>query len=214
VPERAEQLGFHWAFPALRDALLDVVDTRDVTIERLAPGPLAADASAYWAQRPPRYFLRSSVALDAPLDAVFAFFSRPENLGAMTPADMSFQILGPVGPMHNGAVIDYRIRLGAVPLRWRTIIERVRPPGLFVDAQLRGPYRSWWHEHRFRAEGNRTVMEDRVYYALPFGRLGRLAHALFVAASLRRIFSFRKHAVRLRFGVPPPRELAAGHGVS
>jgi len=52
LPERAEQLGFHWAFPALRDALVDVVDTRDVTIEGLAPGPLAADASAYWAKRP------------------------------------------------------------------------------------------------------------------------------------------------------------------
>jgi hypothetical protein len=46
-------------------------------------------------------------------------------------------------------------------------------------------------------------MEDRVYYALPLGWLGRLAHALFVSRTLRAIFGFRGHAVRLRFGSVP-----------
>lgn len=68
----------------------------------------------------------------------------------------------------------------------------------FVDAQLRGPYRAWWHEHRFSAEGSRTIMEDVVHYALPLGELGRVAHP-FVRATLRRIFAFRSHAIRARF---------------
>ena len=49
-------------------------------------------------------------------------------------------------------------------------------------------------------------MEDRVYYALPFGWLGRLAHRLFVSRTLRAIFGYRGHAVRLRFGVVPSGE--------
>ena len=55
-------------------------------------------------------------------------------------------------------------------------------------------------EHRFRASGDRTVMEDIVYYAPPFGLLGALANRLVVAAQLRRIFGFRTAAIRQRFG--------------
>ncbi len=204
VPERAEMLGFHWAFPELPAALADLVGVPGVAIEPLPPGPLEeAKPASYLQRRPPHYLLRATAKLDAPLDEVFAFFSRPENLGSMTPAGMAFRILGDVGPMQAGASIDYRIRLGALPLRWQTTIERFSPSSLFIDSQARGPYSSWWHEHRFRAEGDHTVMEDRVYYALPFGWLGRIAHAAIVSRTLRAIFGFRAHAVRLRFGSVP-----------
>ncbi len=202
VPERAEQLGFHWSFPELPTALADVIAAPGVTIEALGQGPLAVtEPTPYLLGRPPSYVLRASVELTAPIEEVFAFFSRPENLGAMTPANLEFVMLDPVASVAAGARIDYRIRLGALPLRWRTTIERFRPPHLFIDSQTRGPYRSWWHEHRFRAEGRHTLMEDRVYYALPFGFLGRLVHRWFVVRALQRIFGFRSDAVRLRFGV-------------
>ena len=70
----------------------------------------------------------------------------------------------------------------------------------FVDAQHLGPYRAWWHEHRFRREGDRTVMEDVVYYAPPFGRLGAIVNRLVVAGQLRRIFGYRAAMIRHRFG--------------
>jgi len=38
LPKKAERLGFRWAFPALRHALADVVDTRDGTLEPLVAG--------------------------------------------------------------------------------------------------------------------------------------------------------------------------------
>jgi len=109
-------------------------------------------------------------------------------------------MLGTPPAMQTGARIDYRIRVGALPLRWRTTIERHQPPHTFVDSQARGPYRSWWHEHRFVEKSGRTLMEDHVYYALPLGWLGRVVHALFVSRTLRGIFAFRTQAVRLRFG--------------
>ena len=93
-----------------------------------------------------------------------------------------------------------------VPARWRTVIETWTPPQVggdgaqFVDAQHRGPYRAWWHEHRFRREGDRTVMEDVVFYAPPFGVLGAIANRLVVAGQLRRIFGYRAAMIRQRFG--------------
>jgi ligand-binding SRPBCC domain-containing protein len=165
-----------------------------------APSPVRS--SAYLDARRPRRLLRARTVVEAPIEEVFAFFSRPENLGAMTPGEMSFEILGEPGSIEEGSVIDYRIRVGPTRLRWRTRIEAWTPGSLFVDAQQRGPYRAWWHEHHFEAEGGRTVMEDRVFYALPLGPLGWIAHRLFVAPTLRAIFAFRADAIRLRFRAP------------
>jgi ligand-binding SRPBCC domain-containing protein len=132
---------------------------------------------------------------------VFPFFERPENLGPLTPPQLSFDIQGKLPEhMRAGAVIRYRIRLGPVPMGWETRILRHDHRKGFVDAQTRGPYRSWYHEHHFEAVGNRTRMIDEVHYSAPFGPIGRIANWLFVAPQLRRIFAFRSRAIRTRFG--------------
>jgi ligand-binding SRPBCC domain-containing protein len=98
--------------------------------------------------------------------------------------------------MRTGTLIDYRLRLHGVPVRWRTRIEAWEPPERFVDVQVRGPYALWEHTHTFEPDGaHAVVIRDRVRYALPFGPLGRLAHALFVRRDLERIFDHRRRAV-------------------
>src|SRR5262249_44903398 len=102
--------------------------------------------------------------------------------------------------MSVGSTMDVRLRAFRFPMRWSTRIEDFRPGYRFIDAQLRGPYRAWWHEHVFRPEpGERTLMEDRVFYSLPLGILGRVINRLVVGPSLRRIFGFRRDAVHMRF---------------
>lgn len=128
-----------------------------------------------------------------PRAEVFAFFEDARNLELLTPKFLRFAIVteGPI-PMHEGTLIDYRIALFGVPLRWRTRIEQYEPPARFVDSQLRGPYRSWRHTHELVEDGpNATRMLDRVEYELPLGPLGTLAHALFVRRTLEQIFDYR-----------------------
>ena len=79
------------------------------------------------------------------------------------------------------------------------MIEVWQPPRLFADYQEQGPYRCWWHEHHFEPDGASTLMEDRVYFAPPFGIVGGAASHLFVMPALRRIFRFRGQAMQLRF---------------
>jgi ligand-binding SRPBCC domain-containing protein len=98
------------------------------------------------------------------------------------------------------ATIEYRLRVGPIPIAWRSRIVGWRPGSRFIDLQEKGPYRSWWHEHSFQARGGSTVMEDRVRYAPPLGVLGRLANRFFIAPTLRRIFQYRADVIRLRFG--------------
>jgi uncharacterized protein (TIGR01777 family) len=188
-PVALQQLGFSFAFPALTGALTDILGGTDVTIVPLSSASGEAG-----------YELRTKTLIAAPLEETFAFFSKAANLGLITPAAMQFRIEGQAPAMTEGAAIDYRLRVGPVPIRWRTRITTWEPGRRFVDLQESGPYRVWRHEHTFRAEGNRTVMEDRVQYAPPFGPLGRLAHALFIGPALKQIFRYRGDVIRLRFG--------------
>jgi ligand-binding SRPBCC domain-containing protein len=134
-------------------------------------------------------------------DAVFGFFADALNLEAITPPWLSFRVVTP-GPvrMGPGTLIEYRLRLHGIPIRWLTRIEVWEPGRRFVDVQVRGPYRAWEHTHAFEPHEQGTLVRDTVRYALPLGPLGRLAHAAFVRRDLERIFEFRREEVARRLG--------------
>jgi ligand-binding SRPBCC domain-containing protein len=147
------------------------------------------------------HLLEREQLVPRPVDEVFAFFAQARNLERITPPWLGFEVLtsGSV-EMRSGTLIEYRLRVHAVPVRWISRIEEWDSGRLFVDRQLRGPYRLWHHRHEFAACADGTVVRDRVRYALPLGRLGELAHAAFVRRDLERIFDFRRAAVAQLLG--------------
>ena len=135
--------------------------------------------------------------LPLPLDQVFTFFSRAENLELITPPWLKFKILSvDPSPVRSGTAIKYRLRLrGIIPLYWTTEITLWEPPHHFVDVQRSGPYKQWIHEHRFVEENGGTRIIDEVNYELPFGPLGDLVHALYVRRDVAHIFAYRKRVI-------------------
>jgi ligand-binding SRPBCC domain-containing protein len=151
------------------------------------------------------HVLERSQRLELPAAEAFAFYADARNLEAITPPWLGFRVVtaNPV-EMRAGTLIDYRLRLHGVPIRWHTRIEVWEPPRRFVDVQLRGPYARWEHTHAFEPDGDAAVViRDRVRYALPLGPLGALAHALFVRRDLERIFDYRRDAVTARLAQRP-----------
>lgn len=140
--------------------------------------------------------LRTESILPLPRERVFAFFAAAENLERITPPELRFRIVTPLPiAMREGALIEYRLRLGGVPFGWTTRIAAWEPSHRFVDTQLRGPYAVWEHTHEFDDVEGGTRMRDRVRYRLPFGVLGRLGHPI-VRWQVERIFAYRERAVR------------------
>lgn len=136
--------------------------------------------------------LERSQRLERPVAEVFAFFADAANLEAITPRFLRFRVLTPAPiQMRAGTRIDYALSLFGVRLRWVTRITVWEPEVRFVDEQESGPYARWRHTHFFVPEGSGTIMSDVVEYALPFGPLGSLAHALFIRRTLGRIFDHR-----------------------
>jgi len=146
-----------------------------------------------------RHTLTTSMRLPLPRQEVFAFFAEAANLERITPPELRVEIVTPQ-PLHlvEGTLIDYQLRLFGVPLRWQSHMIRWDPPGTFVDAQRRGPYKSWIHTHRFREAEGETIIEDAVEYYLPYWPLGELVYPL-VRRQLHRIFRYRQQAIRAYF---------------
>jgi ligand-binding SRPBCC domain-containing protein len=144
----------------------------------------------------PREF-RAELWLPRPPAEVFPFFASAANLDALTPPWLHFHIVTPPPvEMREGTLIDYRLRVRGLPLRWRTRIAVWQHPHRFVDEQIRGPYRQWIHEHTFEARDGGTLARDHVRYAVP---LDVLLHRFFVRPDVETIFAFRAQALKQRF---------------
>jgi ligand-binding SRPBCC domain-containing protein len=141
----------------------------------------------------------TEVWLPRPREEVFAFFSDAANLDAITPPWVKFRTITP-GPieMRVGTVIDHRLKIHGVPIRWRSKITAWEPPARFVDEQVRGPYRVWIHEHLFEERDVGTLVRDHVRYAAPFDFL---TDRFFVRPDVERIFHYRTECLKRRF--PP-----------
>lgn len=129
------------------------------------------------------------------IEQIYDFFSRADNLEKVTPPSLRFQILTPLPiQMGKGTIIDYRLKLYGIPLKWKTEIILWEPPYRFVDKQIKGPYKLWVHEHRFVEDGSGTIMRDHVDYAVPGGLLEPLIYRLYVKKDVQKIFDYRTDA--------------------
>ncbi len=127
-----------------------------------------------------------------PIEEVFDFFSKAENLNKLTPPELYFKIITPLPiTMKVGTLIDYQLKLTGIPFKWKTKITKWDPPFVFEDTQLKGPYNTWIHEHRFESVGNGTKMTDYLQYRSPGGFLEFIPHHLFVKAKVEEIFRYR-----------------------
>ena len=137
---------------------------------------------------------RSEQWLPVAREQLFLFFADAGNLQELTPPWLRFQIVTsqPIA-MDVGTLIDYRLTVRGLPLRWRSKITTWEPPVRFVDEQVRGPFRRWIHEHRFEPRDGGTLAIDHVRYAVPGGPL---INWLLVRHDVARIFAHRTEKLR------------------
>ncbi|RZS66208.1 hypothetical protein EV187_1927 [Agromyces ramosus] len=118
-------------------------------------------------------------SLDIDVHAASMARSRERAIGGVTS-----------GSIGLGEEVTWRAWHFGVPIRMTSRITELEAPHWFVDEQVRGPFRSFRHEHAFVADGNGTLMIDHVVFEAPLGGLGRAAEA-FIGPHLVRLIERR-----------------------
>jgi ligand-binding SRPBCC domain-containing protein len=146
------------------------------------------------------FVLHAEQRLPCPRERLFAFFSDAFQLETLTPPLLRFEVSTPPPiVIRSGTLIDYKLRLHGIPIRWQSEISEWDPPSRFVDRQTRGPYRMWRHEHRFVEQDGGTLVIDHVEYRVTGGRV---VNQFFVVPDLQKIFGYRMQKLLELFGQP------------
>lgn len=181
MPHKLKQNGFIFDYADLNTALANILDAEgngecDLVVHQFVPKTL---------------------------DQVFPFYANEQNLETITPSFLNFKVLGKNTPtIKEGTKIDYKLSLHGIPFFWRTEIVSWKPPLLFIDIQLKGPYKKWHHTHRFESLGNGTLISDEIRYQVPFGFLGSLIAGRKVASDIKAIFAYRREVIAKKFENP------------
>lgn len=148
------------------------------------------------------YHYKTEQFLPTDINTAWHFFSSAKNLAAITPPELDFKILTRLNDtdIYPGMLIDYSLKpLFGIPVYWKTEIDKIKKPEMFVDKQLKGPYKIWEHTHQFIQKENGVLMKDAVRYQLPFGVIGKMAHSLIVKRKLQQIFNYRRETLNKIF---------------
>lgn len=146
------------------------------------------------------YRLTASQWFANPVDEIFSFFSDAMQLENITPPLLQFSVQTPQPiVIAEGTILDYQLKLHGIPIRWRSEICVWQPNRRFVDQQLKGPYKKWYHEHLFESVDGGTLVTDNVHY-IPRG--GWLIHEFLVKPDLEKIFRFRQNKLSEIFPQP------------
>jgi ligand-binding SRPBCC domain-containing protein len=132
----------------------------------------------------------------APLAKVAAFHHNTWVLKRLTPLPIIVQ-MHRTEPLAEGAVAEFTLWFGPLPIRWLAVHSRVDPMRGFTDTQQQGPLKCWAHTHTFMAEGEQlTRVSEHIEYTHYPGLKGLLSRLLFAKPALYLLFTYRKFITR------------------
>ena len=82
---------------------------------------------------------------------------------------------------------------------WQTLTSRITEfdsPNLFIDEMVNGAFKSFRHEHHFKAVPPNTIMTDIFTFTSPFGPAGEIFNRLFLTQYMQRLLEKRNEVIK------------------
>jgi ligand-binding SRPBCC domain-containing protein len=95
------------------------------------------------------------------------------------------------GAMRLSDSVTWRARHFGLTFTMTSRITEYDAPHRFVDEQVAGPFRRWWHEHIFEEAAGGTTMTDIVEFTSPLGPLGKVVDTMVLTRYMTRLLTQR-----------------------
>ncbi|OUL27659.1 cyclase [Nostoc sp. T09] len=141
------------------------------------------------------HFKHSSV-INAPPEVVWKFHERSDILQMLTPPWQPVKVMRRDAGLEVGAITEFRLFLGPLPLTWLARHTQCEKYRLFVDEQISGPFESWVHRHEFEAENGKTRLTDTISFSMPGAQTVEFISGWLVQAQLEAMFRYRHYVTK------------------
>jgi ligand-binding SRPBCC domain-containing protein len=135
--------------------------------------------------------------IQAPIERVFDL-SRSINLHQISTADTNERAVAGVmyGLIGKDETVTWQAKHLFKTRQFTSKITAMQSPVLFVDEMIKGDFKSFYHEHHFKAVDNGTILIDKLRFETPYGIFGRLLNGIFLRSYLERLLTRRNEVIK------------------
>lgn len=162
---------------------------------------------------------QKDLIVDYDVEKLFRYHERPGVLRRLTPPWVNAEVLREPENIHAGSSAVIRLKKIGVKLDWVARHTEYEKNSFFKDAQLKGPFRFWQHNHYFKdISPGSSKLTDFVEYDLPLSGLLDIAAGRLVRKELERMFRYRHSVIKNdlsiieKYDVPVKKILISGSG--
>jgi ligand-binding SRPBCC domain-containing protein len=137
-----------------------------------------------------RFQRRTLLPLDAPtaFDLSLSIDAHKDAFAASDERALAGVTQGIIG---KGEYVTWRARHFGITWTMTSVITEWERPVRFVDEQRSGPFKTFWHEHRFTVDDDGTWLDDDVRFEAPLGPLGWIAERAVLGRYLPHLIDVR-----------------------
>ena len=143
----------------------------------------------------PKIHLTSFIA--APVDRVFNL-SRSINLHQISTADTNEKAINGVtnGLINKNETVTWQARHLFRTRLFTSKVTAMQAPNFFIDEMMKGDFKSFYHEHHFKAVANGTIMIDMINFETPYAIIGKIANRFFLTNYIEKFLKKRNEVIR------------------
>ena len=133
----------------------------------------------------------------APIERVFDL-SRSINLHQISTASSNEKAIDGVltGLINKDETVTWQAKHLFKTRLFTSKITAMQSPVSFTDEMVKGDFKSFHHEHHFKAAANGTIMIDLINFESPYGKIGKIANALFLKPYLQKFLIKRNKVIK------------------
>jgi ligand-binding SRPBCC domain-containing protein len=143
----------------------------------------------------PKIHLTSFIA--APIERVFDL-SRSINLHQLSTASTNEKAIDGVmsGLINKDETVTWQATHLFKTRLFTSKITEMKSPVFFIDEMIKGDFKSFHHEHHFKAVANGTIMIDLLNFETPYGTFGKIINTIFLRSYLEKFLIKRNEVIK------------------